>query len=663
MRAATSTTPHVAMAPSTNPALRLARRLHLDAWWVSGPILLYVLLVLGGVTQSSIGTAHLREDASHPTGIMLGSAVNVRADEYLTTTPLAIGVTASGIMDDLNPLTAPQGFTTMLASGPASSVVLFDGTILRLGTFLPDQMLLAARWWLPFLLLVLGAPSFFRTLTGSRAIGYFAAALIVVSPASAWWSFSAIGMLGFTLAGAAALQHCAACATTRRWPQSVAWGVAGAVLLARTPLHYQPWGIVLIVPILLATVIGLAADRTHRRTNLVAIGTTAVAAGLLLGGVLLENWSSITASLGTVYPGSRVSSGGPKGLQEIFAATSLGHLRDATVTDSNASEISSSFAVSAVWVVLLLAHGVRYRDQAHRAATVTMVAATGFWFSWALVDFGGLGSHLPIINLVPSGRAADVLGYLGILLACLVLPALADRTRGGFALIAAAVTGLVAAHAGSVLRAINVQGLSVRSIWLSSLLLAIVIFTITYRSRWWVGYVVAVTLGFSMIWNVNPVLFGLGDLRGSPVAQQMLSDGTAARSEHKVWASDHNYVDALLIATGVPSLSGRQMSAPNRAEWAKLDPTGADEQVWNRGASHIEFQWTDAADLTISNPNLDVIRISGSPCIVATRFPELSNVISSHALNSNCLTQVDAFNWGGAKRWVYATTTSAAAEQ
>ena len=645
--------------PEGSPMPDIARRRRVPAWWVAGPILLYAILVLAGVTQSSIGISGLREDPAHPSGHMIGSAVAIRTDEYLTSTPLSIGVTATGSTADLNPLTAPEGFFTMLPSGPVSSVVLFDGTILRLGTFLPDQMLIAARWWFPFLLLALGAPAFFKTLTGSRNVGFFAAAVIIFSPASAWWSFSLVGMLGFTIAGAAALQYCARdLAQGRRW-QAGTWGLLGAVLLARTPLHYQPWAIVIAPTILFAAVAGLIADRENRRANLVALGGTGVAAVLLLGGVLLENLESIKASLGTLYPGGRVASGGPNPLQQIFGATNLGHLRNLPIIGTNPSEVSSSFAVAAVWSVLVLASGVTFRDRPHRAAVVTVTAMSGFWFTWALVDFGTLGSHIPIINMVPSGRASDVLGYLAVILACLLLPALADRNRLGFSLLAAGISALIAANAGSLLRAQNLPGLSVGSIWLSSVLLAVIVFTLTYRPRWWVGYVGGGALAFSLIGIVNPVLFGLGDLRGSSVAQDMLRQGSEARTTHEVWASDSVFVDSLLIATGVPSLSGRQLAGPEREAWAELDPTLAHEVNWNRGGSFITFDWTDAHDLTFANPSRDAIVISGSPCTLAERMPELGDIVASHQLSLSCLSEVDSFTWGDGQRWIYAVTDSA----
>ena len=130
----------------TSALVRVRRRLRLSRWWVWGPIALYAVLVLAGVTQSSIGIDGLRGDPAHPSGLMIDHAVSIRSDEYLTSTPLSIGATASGSTETLNPLTAPQGFFTMLPTSPISSVVLFEGAVLRLGTVLPDQMLVAARW-------------------------------------------------------------------------------------------------------------------------------------------------------------------------------------------------------------------------------------------------------------------------------------------------------------------------------------------------------------------------------------------------------------------------------------------------------------------------------------------------------------------------------------
>ena len=77
-------------------------------WHVIVPVAVYLVLVLGGITQSSIGITSLREDPRNPSGTMLGDAQAIRSDEWLSVTPVVLGVMATGSTDDLNPLAAEQ---------------------------------------------------------------------------------------------------------------------------------------------------------------------------------------------------------------------------------------------------------------------------------------------------------------------------------------------------------------------------------------------------------------------------------------------------------------------------------------------------------------------------------------------------------------------------
>ncbi|OZB89453.1 MAG: hypothetical protein B7X41_02765 [Microbacterium sp. 14-71-5] len=630
----------------------LERFRHLP-WHIVGPVLVYLLLVVLGATMSSIGIEALREDPAHPHGFQLGHSVPIRSDEYLTGSPMVLGVLATGQTDDLNPLTAPDGFSQQMSSGVVSSIVFFDGTILRAGSWLPQPWLFAARWWLPTLLLVLAAPAFFRNITGNPRIGWWAACLIVASPVTVWWSFGPLAMIGWTLAGAVALQTAA-----RRWGEgrraaSVAWAVASAVLLARTPLHYQPWAIVVAVPILLTALSAMLAPRQARRVAIVSIVGVGAAAVALLAGIVAENWASIQAVTGTVYPGARQATGGPVGLQQLFGATNLVHAAALPIVGTNLSEISSSYGVAVLWAVVLLTFGLRLRSTEHKVAVVVLAACTAFWFAWTLVDFGGLGYKLPLANLVPPFRAADVLGYLAVLLVCLLLPGLVDRPGWRPALVSALLVGLVAAHAGSLLRAQNFPTMSTRSIWLAAVAVAAVVAVVSARPRSWMGYGLALLLAATLVWRVNPILFGLGDLRASATAEQMLRDGRAARAAGQVWATDSAGTDALLVATGVPSASGRQIAGPDVAAWRRLAPS-AQEAVWNRGGSFIVFRWTDDPDVTATNPAPDHILVTGSPCVVAQRIPDLDVVVASQTLTQPCLRQVRTFSWGGSEHWVYA---------
>lgn len=647
-----STTPTADRAPARGPLGRLRR--WLPSPWVGIPVAVYLLLSLAGVTLSSMGAPFLREDPGRPVTDQLLNPALTRSDEYLTSSPLALGVLATGQSEDLNPLTAPQGFTTMLPDSPVSSLVLADSAALRLGGVLPDQVLFAARWWFPVLLLFLGMPALLRPLVGSRWPGLFAAALIAFTPATAWWSLSPLQLVGFTAAGGAALWRCATSVGERGpWWRTALWGVAAAWLLARTPLHYQPWAIVVAPAMLALVIVPLLARREGRGRRAAAVGAVGAAALALAGAVFWENRASIAATSGTVYPGARVSTGEPVPLGQLFGATALADLRRIPVLQGNPSEISAAFTVAGVVAVALLVVGVQFRSLEHKVAVWTLLVCAAPWVAWTTVAFGGVGERIPLANLVPPERAATVLGFLAVVLLCLVLPAWRDRGPWRVVAGVTAAALLVAGYAASTLPVDTLPDLSTKDIWFSLAVLGAVVALLVRRPRWWGGYAAGTLAAFLLVWQVNPVLIGLGDLRGTATADAMLAEGARARDAGTLWVSDDMTVDALLTATGVPSLSSRQMAGPDLDAWHRLDPDGADEQVWNRGGSYVEFDWTTDQELSFRNLGEDRIVVSGSPCALADRVPELDRVISSTRIQDPCLVEVDEFGWGAIDRFVY----------
>ena len=620
------------------------------------PVLVYLLLSLTGSSYSSIGIDQLREDPDEVSGIMLGTPLSARSDEWATATPGLLRVMTTGSTDDLNPLTADDQFLNQLPDGPVSSLVLPDRVMLQLGPWLPDQMLYAASLWLPVLLLVLSVPAWFRRITGSRRVGWFALALLLLSPLTAWWSYGPIASLGPLVAGCTTLLMAQAAALRGRTPTAVAWAVATALLLARTLYAYPPWSVVLDSALLLATVAFMVtASEGRRRTIAVVVGAGAATLAAVVA-VGLENRSTISTLAATVYPGQRRADGVPSSLQEIFAAPVLSALHGGReIVGANASEISSSFALTLVWVAVLAGAVWRPAPRPHRVAFWTLGATTVGWFAWATLSLGDLASSVPLLNLVPQARAADVVGMLGIFLLCLVLPLLPAVGSRRVAVVAAVATGAITAYAGSLLRVTNIPSLPLPTIYLASALVALVVLAITLRPRRPWAYVVAVAGAALLVWNVNPFLVGLADLRGSDVAQSLIDQAPEVRDQGGLWASDAYAVDSLLASSGIPSLSGRQLAGPSDTGWSELDPQ-ADESLWNRGGAFIWFQWRDQPGVDITNPSPDVILVSAHPCTVAERMPELTTVVATHDLDMDCLKEVRRFDWGGLPRIVYDVT-------
>lgn len=631
----------------------MRERLRDARWSIILPVLVYLLLTLTGSSYSSIGIDQMREDPDRISGIMLGTPLSARSDEWATSTPGLLRVMTTGSTDDLNPLTAEDQFLNQLPDGPVSTVVLADRWMLQLGPWLPDQMLYAASLWLPVLLLALSVPAWFRRITGSARVGWFALALLLLSPLTAWWSYGPIASLGPLFAGCTALLLAQAAAARGRTPVAVAWGVATALLLARTLYAYPPWSVVLDSALLLTTVAFLVVPAEGRRRTLAVVAGAGAATLAAVVAVGLENRDTISTLAATVYPGQRRADGMPSSLQDIFAAPVLGVLPgQPEIAGSNASEVSSSFAFTLVWVAVLAAAVWRPAPLPHRVAIGTLGATTAAWFAWATLSLGTLASSIPLLNMVPQARSADVIGMLGIVLLCLVLPLLPEVGSRRLAVVAAVTTGAVTAYAGSLLRVTNIPSLSLGTIYVASAFVALVVLAITLRPRQPWAYVVAVAGATLLVWNVNPFLVGLADLRGSDVAQELIDEAPAVRENGGLWATDAYAVDSLLASSGIPTLSGRQLAGPVEDAWTRLDPE-ADESLWNRGGAFVWFQWRDEPGVEITNPGPDVILVSASPCTVAERVPELTTVVATRDLDMKCLSEVRRFDWGGVPRVVY----------
>lgn len=131
--------------------------------------------------------------------------------------------------------------------------------------------------------------------------------------------------------------------------------------------------------------------------------------------------------------------------------------------------------------------------------------------------------------------------------------------------------------------------------------------------------------------------------------------GQQARHDGTYWATNSWVLDALVIANGVPSLSGHQTSGPNQAEWHKLDPTDRYKNVWNRGSSYLKFRFTQsktAPTMSLGDAR-DQIVVSVDPCrLPALGFP-LAGVISTTPLPNSCLQAQGTVKWSGAVAFSY----------
>jgi hypothetical protein len=616
-------------------------------------VVAYLVAVACGATTSSIGISALREDSSNPLGLQIGEASRIRADEYNAFSPIALSIMATGGAPTTSVLSAPADLVHRYSSGGFfGSIVFFDSTFLRTASFLPDAMLFAAHWWLPSLLLFLFLPKWFVQVGAGRRWGWLAAILIVLSPAASWWTMMPIQLIAYTVAGCSLLLSAFQRFIRRERLTPALQSLAAGILIAGMPSFYIPWSLVLGLPVLVATVAWIFGSKEEWKPKIVALGSAGLVAVVFAAGILWENRAGMSALLDSVYPGARRSAGAAQSFGMLFGAPALGALQEMTPIGSNESELSTAFTITFVWAAFLLV-GLKSFGPLRQNLVIMVFSGFGLiWIAWCTINFGESSAAMPLLNFVQPARAAQVCGILGTILVCLLLSRLPAKPGWRLPVVSAVVCGMITAFAASSLQT-QLPVISHKFIALVAAAVAVSVFCVMrFPHRIWPMVLITVLAAAPVI-NANPLLFGLGDLRGSATADYLHDEGKATRSADGVWASDSPAFDTVMIANGVPSLSGLQRSGPDKAKWAMLDPDQSHAQDWNRGGGFVYFQWLTGQPLIFGNNGSDSVMVGVDPCELKQRVPNLRGIASTHPLNVACLVPERTLKWSDQDMFIY----------
>ena len=617
------------------------------------PLLAYAAIVLGSLTTSSLGLLSVDGAGAGAGAEQWGTSLPIRSDEWLTQAPIDLSVLAHG-SSQAPSLSQDPDLIYQISSGQVVESVLFhEGNLLRLGPWLPDEMLFAAfRAW-PWLLLVLTLPPLLRRMGATRPMSWLGLVLVFLAPASLWWSFMPVRIMAFAAAGSYVLWLARDRMVTGRRVTAVLQAAVAGILLARLVTYYVPWSLTLGVPLVIATGVYLVVDRATRRQALITIAAGALVSGLVLAGTLLENAAALSAELNTVYPGLRRATGMTQTPAQLFGGPALFEMEDgAAPTLLNQSELSSGFLVCAVWALVVWRRAWGAATSAQRGAIVTLAAATALWSAWAMFEWGALGEHIPLLSSVLPVRAAQTVGFP----ATLLLVLLVSRLPSGQARLALAATltvGAVTAYgAGDARKAL--PDLTTWQVWIAVLAVSAVTYAVTrWPTRAWP---VAGTLVLCLAAGIdtNPVVHGVGELRTSPAAAAARALGERAEKDGAVVATNSMAANALLIANGAPLLTGNQVTGPLVSEWEKIDPDHEYEDVWNRGASYLYVAFDGERDAPwVEEAAPDVIVVHADPCWLAESDLDVGYVVSTLELPARCAKPLRTFRWNGGPQYVY----------
>ena len=623
------------------------------------------VLVALGVTTSSMGVLSASGTADTSNAIAGGPRI-VRSDEYVRSTPLRLGIMHAHITGatwtQLDAGNARVGSTWRFSSNDSQALFLEDTMSAGIG----GARGFAAAWWRPVVLGLLSVPAFLLLLGVRLTIGVPVTLVVALAADSAWWSYSPFEILGTVCAaGALLLFGTRRLATSgredrRRALVGVISVVAGAYVLARVPLLYPPWSLPVVATCGVVVVASVALDlRLAPARRWASVGVLAVSGAAALAMFWLAAHADLQVLASTVYPGSRRVSGAAESIGSVWGGPlmwRLPALGDGAV-GTNQSELATGWLVLLIpsaWTVV--AERRRWRSGTYLGAAVPVVAAA-LLVLWASAPWPASLLHLNPLTLIPTERAPVAAALLAALAFAFSLELLASRaptqvTAATITALSAAVFVVVVA-AGGALQASALPALRPVDVWGTATVAALVLAVVLrFPGRLWAVLPLVLVAALST-YRVNPGVQGVGDLWNSPAAKTVQDLG--ARDDGR-WAADRFYIDSLLVANSVPTLSGQQSIGPNGAAWAALDPDGRFREIWNRGASFVTFDWsTGETSMSLSAP--DSVHVSIDPCDKGLDTLGVHYVVVSANIVSPCLAPVLSFTWMAAPRFVYERTS------
>jgi hypothetical protein len=627
---------------------------------------MYVALVALGANSSSLGVASLRhEPSADPPGVILGTPRDIRSDDFLRSTPWTIGLLHGTGEPRYSPLThAGGGFVSPGTGGWQGRLAYPDAVIVDALSAVSPTHAFSLGVWFPMVLTLIAAPLWFQLMGVPGRIGIPSAMLIAFAPMTAWWSWAPAGITGWTfLAAVGTLAAVRAWVLDRR-VLALLLVLAGGLGFGRVALGYQPWALPLAIAVLFPTLAALLSVPGRRLRGALATAGVVTFGGVLATAFLRQEARSIEVLFETVYPGGRRSTGELLDLAHLFGAPHLWVLQkgSAVLSGTNQSELSSGYLVLGA-LAFVLVPAISWRAAIPgRAATITAGISLAVLATWCTVAWPDGASKLFPFSFIPAPRMGQVLGVAAIITFGLLLErwaATEASSRIPVAVAGATFTGFITAMAGSVLRTSFLPTYRTTSIALVTIIAAVVVFIpLMWPRRWWMLVPMVLAIG-PVVVVVNPIQRGFGDLRGSEAASTIRSLG-AELDPGDAWAADDYYMDSLLMANSQLALSGQQWVGPNRDSWEVLDPSGEHEELWNRGASFIRFDWIDdGSGPEIAVPQADVIDIVVDPCHASVQALGLRLVSSDQPLRAPCLIERAELDFGNARRIIYEVDPSA----
>lgn len=634
--------------------------------WISSLIVIYAGLITFGVSNSSLSFLSI-DGASRP-GLVFNSPQPVRSDEFLRSTPLALGELKGGSgvskFDSQNSpiiLEIRDGYANKIFTWTSPRYLFASGA----KTFLNDESAFSAICWFPIFLLLVFLPLFLLKLGVTAEISILISVMVLLSTSSNWWSLWPAAILTWPIVGSYLAVTGLEKITLNPGKKGFFFGLfsilIGICFLLQSAFEYAPWAIPLNLFVLMLTLGYIKENSVLLKSGKRFLASFIVVLGLLLAVKIAVNRSAFSITLETVYPGARRFVSGGSGLEYLSGNLSWALQRQLPIT-SNQSELANSGLELLLLIFSFMPLVYLFRKTLGKNLALMYGALVLIpFFLWIIAPWPSSLVDLNPLRFISPDRIAQIIGLPSIVLFGLFATLfrkshfqdgiLERQIKRGLVCIALIPIFVLVIDSNKGFATLFNEGvIPPKYVWFGALFAVFSIYVALIAKNVWVAFTPLLMISFLNVYAVNPIVIGLGDLRNSSSAQLV---NQLVESDQQLWASDNFWVDALLMSNGANLASGQQLSGPNAKAYELLDPKNEFIESWNRGASYVSFIWLDKGDTEISSPSADQIRIAIDPCSSDVSSLEIKWIVSSRPLSNDCSTFRGDVIWMGTTFYVY----------
>lgn len=595
----------------------------------------FALLVGAGITGSSLdyglSASPVTRDDSIP---LLGRPQQIRSDEWLLTTPMAIAQAAHDPpFPVVNRNIGPEG-QNMLVVGMTGMPVQHVSALARPATWgllLFDlRRGLAWYWWFPFFACFAGL---WLLLTRLFELEWrLAAALsltVSASPYAIGWSGWPAYTAAFPLLGLVAAD--VALRARQLWPSLASGALLGLCLAGFVLVLYPAWQVALgylLLPVAAALFVRHRRQYRFGIAQMLAAVAAAAVAALLLAAWWQAAQEAVTAISGTVYPGQRSTTTGGDAEPWILVK---GLLTPLTLYQSSAL-LNQSDAASFIYLLPALAVGTlvalwrrRYLDPLATAIVAFIALALVYLFHGfdpGFARYSLWGHSVPFRVDLALGLAQT------LLIAWLIAPPRDQPPTWLAGLLGSAASVALAVHLLSGLPADLAAQVPPGYVVLACLALGVAAYLLLAgRREAFVALYASWTIGAGLAFNPLSV----APTSVAPLADYWRDDAAqTGQGIGRVAVVGEQDLAMTLLAAGIPVLNG-VFYYPQPAVWRPLDPQGEQRVLYNRHHRLMLSLATLPADAThrIDSPRLDEVRLTLDPARFDFRLLDARWVLSS----------------------------------